>query len=470
MDQVTATPGAAPAAPPPVSPIEGANDVRSGISQILNTPSGGETQSIAEQVGELLEQATQSSGLEQAAADVLDKAGTVAEAPVEPPPADDDDDEAEPEAPQAGVDPAQAQNQPLGKSARRNAAYGWAKQIASAYHGQELKTVTPDQLPTVEEFKAMRDAHNALSAISFDFNQATPEAHEQFLARLNQTNPEAMARLASHMVKSLPKVNQQAYTALASPIARGIVERMYREAEAEPNLEAKQSLGIAAQILEYQLTGKRYYRPLPYLQGDGQGGQQPQPQAGMTPEMRAILAENQQYRQMHEQSERQAQAQQAEARLGQFDGTVSTEVGKEVEAALAPLANVYKGNPKVFEALQSKFRQDVESAIEANPNMAQFVQQRQIAVQTGDEQHRNAALSRFRQMLNAAIAVHKAAYYRSSRQQMEPAQQARHEQLRQVADVRHPAPTASAPGGASAPVDLSQARSARDGIRMLLRS
>lgn len=465
MDQVTATQGAAPPAET-TTPAASAGDVRSGISAILNAPEGGETQTIAGQVGELLQQASQTSGLEQAAADVLDRAAVPAETQAEELPAEEVDDDDEPEAPAPGGDQP-AQNQPPGKSARRNAAYGWAKQIASAYHGQELKTVTPDQLPSVDDFKSMLEAQNKLSSIEFEFNQATPQAHWSVLEKLSAGNPQAMTQFASNMVRVLPQTNPDAYRAISSPIIKSLVNGFYSRAEQETNLENKQALGVAAQTFEYFVTGGRHYRQLPYLQA-GENGQGQQPQAGMTPEMQQILAQNQQYQQMIQKANEEAQAAAYNSRMEQMNGTVSDEIGKAVQEALAPLAASYKGQPKLLEALQQKFRQDVEESIQANPNIHRFVQDRELAVAQGNEQAKQAALGRLKAMLSAAVAAHKPAYFRSSRQQMESVHQDRHEQLRQAAEVRHPAPAASVPGASRGPIDISQVKSPREGIRALL--
>jgi hypothetical protein len=340
---------------------------------------------------------------------------------------------------------------------RYSHAYKFAKALAQAFTGNEVKSLDPNLLPSVDELTQYRNGYIEHERLAESFLSGRPEHAEQFVQHWNQQSPEAMAVVADRMQDVLAHTNAPAYQRLASPVIDRFLGGMYQQAMSESDPAVRENMVKGAQMAEWWFTGGP--RGGTYRQIDL--NQQVDPLA----QREAAINQKMQYLQQQEQRTQQAVAQQWQQRV---DSARQDTVTAKVDKALGSLKAAYEKTPKLYDALKSSLIADVERTVGANPAKQVFdVKYDRVLGSRGNDQFLTQVMGEYGNMVDRAIAANLSEYLRSSQRQVTAAQQGRQDALRQAAS--QPAPsTAGAPVHQPLSPNLNQLRTMEDKIDALL--
>lgn len=243
-------------------------------------------------------------------------------------------------------------------------------------------------VPTIEEVRNYAGAYRDQVMMDHDLSSGNPQQAERLIAHLFSPQRgegaqvvaaqigRTLAKLANELQSSNPaqaQAYQQAYVAAANPFLEtynnALWDRWTEMPGGAPGSEAqrhKEALGYAAQVLEFDLTGK-YRDPTGKPAGQAQANPQDDPLAAERANIQAREQRLTQYEQRTQQVEAQRISQGINARI-------DNELTVELDKALAPLKALYEKTPKRYERDRRDFNQAVVKEIPKNQHAWDILQ------------------------------------------------------------------------------------------------
>jgi hypothetical protein len=222
-----------------------------------------------------------------------------------------------------------------------------------------------------------------------DFSSGNPEQIGRWLDFhiSPQTNPNSVALVAEGLMQRLPQVAPQVYSHIRSQVIGGQIQDLYERAATTRD----EQLLLLAQNLDFHLTGK-------FKTADDLRQRDP----------------FQSERERFEQERRQFYAERAQEhqswldlQMSQADEQALAAQTEEIEAALAPVAQQFKGKPQ-WGYMVHELTQKVEDAKKSNPGwMREYELIRQRAKRAPSAESKKAMADMMRTFVKRAVAPHR---------------------------------------------------------------
>lgn len=305
------------------------------------------------------------------------------------------------------------------------------KMIYASYKADRELAKPPEDggigfVPTVDQTKEYYTSHTDKQAMEYYFDSGEPEKAGEFIsywfgADENGAARPGAAQVAAQLAEVLPKVNIEAYTAMAQPAIKRFIDGLYRNAAADSDPEVRESLLNTAKMAEWWLTGGRNggrYRD----QATGQA-QQPN-QGGPSPE----ALELQKLRQQMEHQKKAEFTQKWNSFTSKVDADVDKHIRYDAEKALERLKGDLK--PAFFNALVNDLVRETKESIDKNSEgLRQFNIRRDRSQRTMSDTDTRELVRMKRQLAQTAIMAKRTKYLADASATAKAQSDKRHEQL-----------------------------------------
>lgn len=302
--------------------------------------------------------------------------------------------------------------------------------------------------PTIDQVGEHFERFVGTEAMLTDFTSGQPERLAEFAHNWNQKSPEGMAALASIMPEFLRQSNPDAYSKLTYPVMMHMERGLKGWAGQTADEALKKSLTHAANVLEWARTGK--------------WSDQPAAAQPVNPELaQREQAVNQRWQQIQQQ-ERAQHAQRWQGWRSDTDNSIASEVGKQVDEALAPIKTQYASDPVIYGALRDKFFRDVyERVAKSGDAFQRFLYRYEGAERTQSDQDRADLVSLYAAMAKRVTQAGRAELLKSAASRVKSQSDATHQKLAAAATQVSPG-TAGAPPQRSITTPIPQGGSAEE--------
>ncbi len=243
------------------------------------------------------------------------------------------------------------------------------KRIYGGYKAYKAFTESLGFEPSVEQIRQHFQAHSDQLAMESEFLSGDPNAIANFASHWYNRSPQAFQQMVSQLPDQLAQGDAATYQAMAVPVIQRYINAMYQQAAQEQNPDQKAAMLYAARMNDWNVFGR--FRKDNEITAPQQAPADPQ------------FAAQQQYVQQGLQQITAWQQQQQVAVAQQWTQglyqNVNSELGKQVDTALAPLKaalapRVYAATVRDFtEAVKQHLSQDADGQriFELNASQAQ---------------------------------------------------------------------------------------------------